>query len=143
MSDDFEEIGELNDDNSDVDEDDINEDDNINGGGNEDLDPDDDSDSGAEQEQISSDDSDTDVDDDVDDIDDEDVDAEHPVDQHRPLAGIVLDKDLYKDSDSFGKEYDGRKRVLSPILNKYEKTALIGIRTEQLSNGSKTFLTDK
>ena len=141
MTEEFQELDELDDKNSD----DIEDIDDLDGGGNDDSDPegDSDSDSGAEPEQISSDESDDEADEADADGGDDDADTEHPVVQHRPLAGIVLDKDLYQDSDSFGKEYDERKRILSPILNKYEKTALIGIRTEQLSNGSKTFLTDK
>jgi len=57
-------------------------------------------------------------------------------------SNIVKDIDLYKDSDTFYKEYNPKKNILSPKINKYEETCIIGIRTEQLSLGSNTFLND-
>ena len=59
------------------------------------------------------------------------------------IQNSIVVEDLYKDSDKFYNEYDSKNNILSKKLTKYEITALIGIRADQISLGSNTFLNEK
>jgi DNA-directed RNA polymerase subunit K/omega len=53
----------------------------------------------------------------------------------------LFDEQTYKNSDEFYKSYDVTKNnITRPQLNKYERTAIISLRAEQLSNGASTFI---
>jgi len=53
----------------------------------------------------------------------------------------LFDEQTYKNSDEFYKSYDVTKnKITRPQLNKYERTAIISLRAEQLSNGASTFI---
>ena len=109
-------------------------------------------------------DSDSDSDDDVNDLDDDVVDEsdddsddyqesedeseEHDQDPEQYISKTkiqhsIVVEDIYKDSENFYKEYNSELNILSKKLTKYEITALIGIRADQISLGSNTFLNEK
>ena len=53
----------------------------------------------------------------------------------------LFDEQTYKNSDEFYKSYDVTKNNITRAqLNKYERTAIISLRAEQLSNGASTFI---
>ena len=53
----------------------------------------------------------------------------------------LFDEQTYKNSDDFYKSYDVTKNNITRAqLNKYERTAIISLRAEQLSNGASTFI---
>ena len=122
----------------------------------DDDDDDDEVDVGVEVEVEVDSDSDDDVnesdDDDVNDSDDyqesEDESEEHDQDPEQYISKTkiqhsIVVEDIYKDSENFYKEYNSELNILSKKLTKYEITALIGIRADQISLGSNTFLNEK
>jgi len=69
---------------------------------------------------------------------------EEPAEEDKKKNGHNLQKTNCNDLLHINefKNYDFSKNNLTPFINKYEKTTLIGIRAEQLSNNAPTFLTD-
>ncbi len=51
-------------------------------------------------------------------------------------SSIVSYEDIKKD-------YDPKNNISVPFLTIYEKTSILGLRKQQLTNGAKTYLDDK
>ena len=62
-------------------------------------------------------------------LENEDLDNSNDIETNQ-LCSIVSIEDIYKN-------YDIKNNISNPKMTKYEKTKIVGIRAQQLANGSK------
>lgn len=74
---------------------------------------------------------------------DEDNKSNESEESLKEEESIILNQDIY-DIDLFNKEYNVSNNVFTQnTLTKYEKTTVIGMRAEQIAQGSSPFLSDE